>query len=666
MRHILLLLTICGFVHAADYYPANSRFGIYGVGTYQGIVGGIPDRSGNTTFNATSSPYNMSTGGTAAANATALHAAIDAAVAAGTGNRVYIPAGTYQINSILLNQDRSNVTIFGAGPGVTILQVNSASNINIEASQNYGSVFNNQSTLTAYSRGSSSVTIADATGWLTFSGEANRVIGRISFPNESATPVVSSGGTLRTRSISVLVTGRTGTTLTLSQPLPSDFANAPSATIELGVQIPTNTRGIGIESLSIDADDLGTSSFPMQIRYANNCWLYDVHITGHNSYGITLYDGVNIEIRKCRVGAAAGGGSNRAGINMSNSSYCAIVDSVIVQNSPIIEFFGANTNNVIAYNYLGTGYVNINHAPHPSHNLIEGNVGWFAMSDGYFGGSSEDTIYRNYWKSGIVAVLKRFTRYTNVVGNIAGTSTWSVSGESAPTTDYTEHWGTPNIGNNDYQGGTWSLAGSDYALDWDVANNRPYVWTGTLTTRTSDTQGVITIDTGQITSFNTAIANALTNQRAIYATGGENAGYPVTINSVSGNDLTLTTNSSSYILPVLNATVGISPSQYGFQERDEDAAGTAIRKANFYYVTGNIPAGEALGSDTLVDSYSHTSKPSWFGSLNWPPYNPSSPPTTDAVASVAIPAGWREINGNENYLGSATTYAPGRLRMLRR
>lgn len=80
---------------------------------------------------------------------------------------------------------------------------------------------------------------------------------------------------------------------------------------------------------------------------------------------------------------------------------------------------------------------------------------------------------------------------------------------------------------------------------------------------------------------------------------------------------------------------------------------TAAIHGNYDYVT---PAGRewALNNDNvedytdqvIPDSYFRSSKPSWFGNLDFPPIKPDAPPSSDTV----IPAAWRYINGNEDYL----------------
>jgi hypothetical protein len=83
------------------------------------------------------------------------------------------------------------------------------------------------------------------------------------------------------------------------------------------------------------------------------------------------------------------------------------------------------------------------------------------------------------------------------------------------------------------------------------------------------------------------------------------------------------------------------------------------RKGNYNYVNKAIPSGESIGSDTIGASYRYSSKPAWFGSLAWPPFDPSNP---GAAAPASIPAGYRFQNKANPGAGSAVP-APSNLRV---
>jgi hypothetical protein len=77
----------------------------------------------------------------------------------------------------------------------------------------------------------------------------------------------------------------------------------------------------------------------------------------------------------------------------------------------------------------------------------------------------------------------------------------------------------------------------------------------------------------------------------------------------------------------------------GFQELDLDVDATTLKKGNTFVPTG-IPASEAL-TTTLPQSLYLATKPAWFGTLVWPPFDPTAP----NVSYDAIPAGYRYVHG---------------------
>lgn len=157
--------------------------------------------------------------------------------------------------------------------------------------------------------------------------------------------------------------------------------------------------------------------------------------------------------------------------------------------------------------------------------------------------------------------------------------------------------------------------------------------TGTLTTRTSNSVGVITLSgTGTI---------ATGSQATLYWSGGSRR-Y-VVVGTVSGSAVPIDADgvTAGDVLPVTSTAITIWPGVSGFQELDLDVLATAEMKANYYTFTGNIPAVESLGSDTLPDSLYLTEKPAFFGSLDFPPYNSSSPDFDIEL----IPSGYRYVHG---------------------
>ena len=84
------------------------------------VLVGLISTAMATTFNVTSSPYNA-TGNGVTNDYPAINAAIQAAIAAGPGNTVYLPSGTYYVASPFNFGNATNLTINGAGSSTELL-----------------------------------------------------------------------------------------------------------------------------------------------------------------------------------------------------------------------------------------------------------------------------------------------------------------------------------------------------------------------------------------------------------------------------------------------------------------------------------------------------------------------------------------------------------------
>lgn len=227
-------------------------------------------------------------------------------------------------------------------------------------------------------------------------------------------------------------------------------------------------------------------------------------------------------------------------------------------------------------------------------------------------------------------------RYGMTVGTVSGTSipVSGGDGDDLPSQSATLYVPTSNA------------ALYSYSLDWNSSTGGPRIWAGDLTTRTSGTEGQVTLDPGQTATFNAALANTAssgyTNQRGLrWASGIINA---VTVTSVVGDVVTF--ENASNTLPAISTPVEFVPSYPGFQELDLDVIYTTLLRANYLgFSSGSgIPSFESIGSDTLADSMFLSGTPQFFtdAGLAWPPIDPFSPVTNDYEI---IPAGMAYVNG---------------------
>jgi fibronectin type 3 domain-containing protein len=651
----ILAIALQAVTSHAELIP-GSRKNDWTPGVSVGVIGGIPVRT--KLVDVTKPPYNADNTGATDAKP-AIQAAIDAAVAEDV---VYLPAGTYRINTPLrLPWSKSNITVRGAGPGLTRIDSHSP-----EGVFGAGQDFINEDWPTpitkSHSKGDTVISIPKI-GWtLEAKGMPNRGVGSVVLfsvlnntdPNNL---VVSVAGFERMRNFMAVITAVTDETITIAHPLPFDLP------VELEPQASYDFHflsRVGLEDIHIDAAN-STSPFQVGFSQSISCWFKNVKVTNTRNYLLALGSSINCEVRECDLRTRVGTGTNGAGLIMGRAYNCLIEDNIIMDIFPHMEINASCTGNVFAYNFcegndvfgvMGAS-IDSNHGPHNSYNLYEGNVSSKFQCDGYFGGASEDTLFRNWFHgtsettdmTGQCIVLNRFTRNYNIVGNILGRDNPKPGlqfptylyenkndGTGGQDGNYDGHGsqryiyvlGTPNIGNGGYQPYEPPLSPNRFAQP--SAGKWWAKWNGTRMIRKGQFQAGTAYVVGDVVD--------------LYADGG-----PGTLGSClqwqaknpakSGTSTWTTPGPGSLDWSPLSAN--------SFQELDLDVPGTLIRKGNFNYATRSIPENESIGGEVMPKSlYRGDVKPAWFGDRPWPPFDPVAPgaPTYDR-----IPAGYRYMHG---------------------
>jgi hypothetical protein len=405
-------------VVAGDPVPSSRRIDW----TYAGVPGGIPNR---TNVCATFSP-----GATASA--------INSALASCSNGVVKLNAGTYNITGI--NVGSNNVTLRGAGADQTILR-----GCNITSLGKGGNLSSGIAITGGAAKDSRTFTVAST------SGLAAGTMIEIDRDNESF--VVSTvGGSRHIRQVNV-ITAVNGNTVTVRNPLIWDFT-AGNPKIKFTY---INTRGSGIEDMKLDhSGTSGCTNF--MVQYCDSCWIKGVESYMPSGYHFVIVGSVNGEFRDNYVGAAQTYGANNAGTAFygnpsygSNSSW-KVENNIFNKNFPAIELQNSSSGFYVGYNYSHGSAATAtnapvtwtfmdNHGPHNMMNLWEGNVGEMFGSDGYYGGSSHGTAFRNHLtgfnrNSGAVdepVRLNRLSYYYNIVGNVLGSSNWTAAKYSQNT-----------------------------------------------------------------------------------------------------------------------------------------------------------------------------------------------------------------------------------------
>ena len=593
----------------------SSRVTDWTPGVTVGVPGGIPTNRTNL-IDVTQAPYNADN--TGASDATA---AIRSAIAAAqTNDVVYLPAGTYKVSAISIygNSRKSNITLRGSGMDETIIKCSNGSTclqIGSGSDWNWPRPSTNNLVTAGKQKGSTSLTLEDATPF-----SVGQLI-RIQAGNDKSIPIISVSGYDWMRKQMTQIIGKNGNTITISPGLYSDFSN-----VDVRVKYAQQrVDGVGVEDLTIDGREGNSFQYGIWFEQTVGSWVKNVRVVGSKNYSLFFQDSLLCEVRHSYLDELNHAGSNGAGLLMNTTSGCLIEDNIMVEAFPVIEVNHGSSGNVFGYNFINNadGLIGIdtNHGPQPEYNLYEGNIAHNLMSDGYFGGSSNDTIFRN-WMTGLAypgrktwcISLKRLTRNYSMVGNILGTT--------GQHTSECDSYGQPNIGNGG-SSGTAQLSAGDSWQDWDPVLGTTNI-RGTLTTRTDNYHGVITLSSGVVTRSSNIFPPSI--------------GW-MTVSAVNGNEVSIDTSPWQVALPQVTGTeIEIWPGPGGFQELDLDVEATTLKKVNYSPASGGIRSGEALsGGEILPNSLYYSSKPLWFGSFAWPPFNPNSP----NESYDAIPASYR-------------------------
>ena len=461
----------------AELIPA-SRLTSWTPGVSVGVTGGIPTNR-NTLIDVTKSPYNADKTG---ANdcTSAISSAIDAAVAFNDGHVVYLPAGTYKMTGGITKSGKNNFTIRGAGDTTVINASGSANTFVLGWSTDWGGGVAITNGLTA---GSTVLTLANVTG-LTVGQQL-----RIDEQLDLTRPILDTNhdlSTWRVHAQTVRITNvNTGANqVTISRGLLWTLQSGLSPQAH-PMAYNVVATGIGIEDLKIDSVG-STASFTIWLEDVTQSWVKNVHFVNSYNYELYVLACSNFEVRHCYFDHLNGSGPSHSHLIVEQTSDSLIEDNIFYQASTHFMLNYGCSGNVFAANFMedttiGGGFgqsININHGAHNSYNLIEGNISCMVEDDGYFGGSSEQTIYRN-WLHGVSPGatrggldsepplhMKRFGRNHNIVGNILGMTGKQYKAFDS-TSPYSSYYilGYPNIGNDEYSG-TASLINSAPWADW--------------------------------------------------------------------------------------------------------------------------------------------------------------------------------------------------------
>jgi hypothetical protein len=374
----------------AQIIPANRAIDWSQVG----IPGGVPNRT------------------TICANitATASTAAIQNALNACPANQVVLlAAGTYNISSLTVP---SGVVLRGAGPQQTILSASGSGTGFIKFGHGVTPYIGNSTSITGGAiAGSTSITVSSANG---IAVGSYLMITQLNDP--SYVTITTSNGTCtwcdggigwngtRVQGQIVEVTSVSGNTIGVSPGLYISYTLTPLAT-----SFSMGAKYAGVEDLQVYMNDTGyVANF--YFSGAAYSWIKNVESNYTDGDHAQLHWGYRNEIRDSYFHDAFthSPGQTDDDIFVADKTTGTLIENNALRRQHIsIMLNWGSAGNVIAYNYMdnnfdSSGYNTLFegldvHGAHPMFNLWEGNISPKLNADYYWGSSSHNTAFRNWF-----------------------------------------------------------------------------------------------------------------------------------------------------------------------------------------------------------------------------------------------------------------------------
>lgn len=504
--------------------------------------------------------------------------------------------------------------------------------------------------ISAVHKGTTNIVVTNVTGF------AAGMMCRIAIANDTnAVFSAGAGGFLRQELKRIHAVS--GNTVTVWPPIYSGYE---AGSIKVCWLIPDVLEYFGIEDIYIEHTN--NSAFAgLEFLQCYGSWASNVVVTNFANHGVFIYESAQCEFRNNFVRKRTGDGSNGSGYLVNASSACLIEDSVLANVFPLVEFWNSASGNVVGYNmmygsiafgFLGSG-LNFNHGGWSEFNLLEGNLTPNIQTDGYFNGSSYNTIYRN-WAYGFgPATVEanntnsfansfcRGSRYEASVGNIWGSilCAWPIDSMGNANIG-----GLPNVGVCDPINGDW--------------------WTnfsaiGVVTNRTdNDTTEIQMLDPTRLSGipnnhWPVSVGSVSTPVIDVLGGGGYLGVYAIqmtltNLNSVTGNLTLENHNAGNAVFPPNGTLVRLFFGNGGYQELDLSVSNTLYRAENYYFPTSvGIPAEQQTGGLTDGNSLYRTAKHgSWPTQYDLGAIDPTDVPSNWNLTNYIFhPAHYAFING---------------------
>jgi len=407
--------------------------------SHAGVPGGVPNR---TTICSTLNP-----GATAAQINTAIQNCA-------SGGVVFLSAGTYNLTSGIDFNNKSNVTLRGAGANQTFLIFTGAvgcfgqySNVCIENGDNswVGGPSHTANWTAGYAKGTTVITLSSTSG---LSVGSVIILDQL---NDSSDPgtifVCETGGVCaqegpaggersnRAQQQLVKVTAISGNNVTISPGL--YMPNWRSSQTPGAWWSTTEITMSGIENLSIDGTN-GGADHNVTINNGYNCWVKGVRSLNANRDHVNLYQASASIVRDSYFYGTQNAASQSYGIESYMGSDDLVENNIFQHVTTPIQVNGSGSGTVYAYNYSIDDYYQVSpnwmiygnslHAAGVDNVLFEGNEGSGLIGDNIHGTHHFVTAFRNQyygWETGksaqtIPINLYFGSRYFNIIGNVLG------------------------------------------------------------------------------------------------------------------------------------------------------------------------------------------------------------------------------------------------------
>jgi hypothetical protein len=435
---------------------------------------------------------------------------------AASGTAVYVPAGTYLVNSTVAV--KSNMTLRGAGTTSTFFNLGSrggfttqnfSTSTNLAPTTSYASNSPGYALSGAPQKGDMTITIAGGSvsrgDWIAVFADNDPTLVSSTGDDGNCTWCADNTG-YRVMQQIVQVSAVNGSTLTLAKPLYYTLYKNPQYR---KYSFPTQKAGFE-DFKATGTSDIGSNSI-IRLQGCLYCWVARIETqnTGSSSGSahvqVTYSYGAEVRDSYFHDGRSSASGANY-GVHLFfvNSDH-KVENNIFRHNRHGIVYEGGGSGTAILYNYIDDLYTDdltylgsarTSHGAHPFMNLWEGNVISHVAADNYWGSSSHFVFFRNWiWGDetgtgvptfpsyGFAAIdLYPMQTYYSFIGNVLGHTGMHAQWSKATLRGSNEYASSSSPIVYSFGGTSGSIPSTDTTSlnhgNWDYKTNGVAYWEG--------------------------------------------------------------------------------------------------------------------------------------------------------------------------------------------